>query len=128
MLISIYLPIAWKRIVPPKDAPHGVHLTDTKKTAVVYAVEEHGTVWHCVATEEQIAQLKKDAIPFVYFSALNALEKKAGAPKHVFGSCVYEPGDKSGEIKIYKPGKATPEIIKPAAEELVEIEKTRSIP
>ena len=42
----------------------------------------------------------------------------AGAPRHVFGSQVVEPGASADEWKIYRPGKAEPELL--AAAEVME--------
>lgn len=114
MYFDIYIPIAWKRIDDPgKDAANGVHLEGPAKLrAVMYAAVEHGTVWHCLVTAPQLAQLKKDAIPFVHFSALAAIEKLTGCPRHVFGHQCVEPGATADEVKIYKPGKAEPEIVR----------------
>jgi len=97
---------------PGKDQPNGVHLEGPDKArVVVYAVDNQGAVWHCLLTPEQREAVEKAGIAFKNFSTLEEIEKLAGAPRHVFGSAVYEPGDKDGEFKVYRPGKAEPEII-----------------
>ena len=115
MYFDIFIPGTWAPVADPgPDQPNGVHLDGPGPMRVVVyaAVQINPGRWHCLVTAPQLAQLKADNIPHVYFGALPANEKAAsGGPAHVFGSYVVEPGATVDEVKIYRPGKAKPEVV-----------------
>lgn len=103
----------WEPVDNPKDSPRGQYHSDGRTTIRVDAAKQLKTALHCLVTEEQLAQLVKDKVPFTTFEKLSASEKhpgsrkcERGAPLHVFGRQIVSPPDRGGKVKTIRPGSA----------------------